>query len=310
MFARHRPRGKQTGLLLLLVLLTLLGGLVGFATGAWRAGQFTAESTVLVAPLDGNPYSPGGKGDDLVNLETEAQLVSSDAVARAVLEDVGGTSTTDLLNGLHVTVPTNTQILVISYTAPNGATARSGARGFAQAFLNFRSKRADRVATAQAERIQNEIDTQTSELNDLVKKQSAEKLDVRKAVLQKQISGATSQIGQLRTALTTVQTGEVDPGQVLTPAHVVTRDPRDNKIIFATAGALFGLALAALVIFSVARVRRLTTLADEGRVTRSVDGAPTEGASPRAADSSGDALRHSPYPDTPIEASVGPRHNA
>ena len=74
------------------------------AAGLRRAEDHTAQASILVSPLDGNPFYPSGRGDDLINLETEAQLVQSDSVANAVAERIGDPGTaSDLLSGLDVT---------------------------------------------------------------------------------------------------------------------------------------------------------------------------------------------------------------
>jgi uncharacterized protein involved in exopolysaccharide biosynthesis len=254
-------RGRLTVPIAVLVVLTVVGAVLGFAFGSRSAAKYTAEATVLVTPLTGNPYSPDGAGDDLINLETEAQLVTSDAVAQTVATDVRTSDLTALLEGLHVTVPPNTQILEVDYTSKDQSVARTRARSFANAYLDFRKSRADQVVSTKSTRIQDEIDTQTSQLDDLVKKQAAEKQAVRRSVLQKQINGATTQIGQLRTALTDVQTAAADPGQVITPAHVVSRSPQSTRVLFTAAGALVGLLIGLLVLVFRSRSRELD---DEG----------------------------------------------
>jgi capsular polysaccharide biosynthesis protein len=278
-------RGRLTVPIAVLVVLTVIGALIGFFVGSRTAGKYTAEATVLVTPLAGNPYSPDGAGDDLVNLETEAQLVSSDAVAQVVATDVGASSANDLLDGLNVTVPPNTQILKIDYSSSEQSVARATARSFARAYLDFRKSRADQVVSTKSTRIQDEIDTQTSQLDDLVKKQGAEKQEVRRSVLQKQINGATTQIGQLRTALTDVQTAAADPGQVITPAHVVSRSPASTRILFTAAGALAGLLIGLLILAFRSR-------------TREFDDDPTP------------SLREPVVEDVPVSPRVGQHQNA
>jgi hypothetical protein len=268
-----------------LVVLTVVGAVLGFALASRSAARYTAEATVLVTPLAGNPYSPDGSGDDLINLETEAQLVTSDAVARTVATDAGTSNLSDLLDGLHVTVPPNTQILKVDYAAKDQSVARSRARSFARAYLDFRKSRADQVVSTKSTRIQDEIDTQTSQLDDLVKKQGVEKQAVRRSVLQKQIDGATTQIGQLRTALTDVQTAAADPGQVITPAHVVSRSPQSTRILFTAAGALVGLLIGLLVLVFMSRSRNLD------------DEAPT-------------SVREPAVEDAPVRPRVGQHQNA
>ena len=67
---------------ILILVLVATGTALGVAAGLRRAEDHTARASILVSPLDGNPFYPSGRGDDLINLETEAQLVTSDSVAR------------------------------------------------------------------------------------------------------------------------------------------------------------------------------------------------------------------------------------
>ena len=113
----------------LILVLAALGAVLDAAVGLRRAEDHTARASILVSPLTGNPFSPGGRGDDLLNLETEAQLVSSDQVARAVAARIGDrvTTTAGLLADLDVSVPPNTQILTLEYTASSDSVAVSRA---------------------------------------------------------------------------------------------------------------------------------------------------------------------------------------
>ena len=55
----------------------------------------------------------------------------------------------------------------------------------------------------------------------------------------------TSQIGQLQAQLAELQTGSVDPGQVITPAADVGRSSLRALFTYALLGAMLGLALGA-----------------------------------------------------------------
>src|SRR3954471_24516535 len=79
----------------LILVLAATGTALGVAAGLRRAEDHTARASILVSPLDGNPFNPNGRGDDLINLETEAKLVSSDSVAEAAAERTGDPSTAD-----------------------------------------------------------------------------------------------------------------------------------------------------------------------------------------------------------------------
>ncbi len=226
----------------------LLGAAVGLGVGVRTAETYTARATVLVSPLDGNPYSPNGNGEDLVNLETEAQLAASVAVAAVVAKDVGASSAGALLDDLQVDVPSNTQIIQITYKAAQAVEAQRRAQSFATAYLAFRVGRADSLVNGRAASIQEQVTTQTAQLRALVRRKNATTAQVQRSSLQQQIEGVTKQIAKLKTSLIGVQILNADPGQVISPARVVSRDPQVTRWLFIVAGALAGLAAAALVI--------------------------------------------------------------
>jgi capsular polysaccharide biosynthesis protein len=248
----------------LILVLAATGTALGVAAGLRRAEDHTARASILVSPLDGNPFYPSGRGDDLINLETEAQLVSSDAVANAVAERIGDPgSASELLSGLDVSVPANTQILTIDYTASSDRVATRRAQGFAEAYLDFRKARSEAVTRAKTERIQRQINSQDTALSALVSKANAETNAARKNLLQEQINGVTSQIGQLQAALAELQTGSVDPGQVITPADIVGRSSLRALLTYAVLGMLAGLVLALGVVIIRARSENRIHHADD-----------------------------------------------
>jgi polysaccharide biosynthesis transport protein len=250
--ARRKPVGWRLGALVLVTGL-LAGAAIGLGVGVRAADTYIAQASVLVSPLDGNPYSPNGNGEDLVNLETEAQLAGSAVVAEAVAQDVRAPSSASLLHGLEIDVPANTQIVEIAYTAREPIAAERRAQSFATSYLEFRADRANNVVDGRATTIQDQLNTQTTELNSLLRKKDATGAQVRRSILQEQIEGTTKQIGRLRTALTGVRTVSADPGQIISPARIVSRDPQLTQWLFVAGGALVGLAAAMLILLSRAR---------------------------------------------------------
>ena len=71
-----------------------------------------------------------------------------------------------MLAGLDVSVPANTQILTIDYTAGSDAVAVRRAQGFAEAYLDFRKARSEDVTRAKTERIQSQINAQNKSLSE------------------------------------------------------------------------------------------------------------------------------------------------
>src|SRR5699024_10528376 len=120
--------------------------------------DYTAQASILIVPLDGNPFSASGSGDDLVNLQTEAQLVKSDAVAELVRKDLNSPVPLDVLrDGLTVSVPPNTQVLTVAYTSADRSIALARAQSFAESYLDYRHTRAESMIKSQAASIDDRI---------------------------------------------------------------------------------------------------------------------------------------------------------
>ncbi len=248
--------------LTLTVVLAVVGAALGFALGSLRAESAVAKATVLITPLDGNPFSPSGSGEDLTNLLTEAELVSSDAVARLAARQAGVRATPDeMLSGLSVSVPPNTQIIDIEYSAGSKETAVSRAQAFAEAFLDYRRNRAESLVSDRTDRVEAQIDRRSDELEQLLTQmQTAPNPSPERALLREQINSVSTQIGQLRTTLTELGSGSADPGQVVTPAAVPSQGLLDSRVLFTIGGLILGI-LAALVL-AVLRSRRNSSVYD------------------------------------------------
>jgi capsular polysaccharide biosynthesis protein/Mrp family chromosome partitioning ATPase len=248
----------------LIVILTLLGAGLGLAAGLMRSQSHTARASVLISPLVGNPYYPGNPGEELINLETEAQLVSSDAVARDAADSLGGDLTpSKALSGLKVSVPPNTQILTINYTAGDEDTAVDRAQAFADAYLDFRTSRFERVTGLRTERINEQLENQREALTSLADRAEATTSPGRRSLFETRIRGIAAQIAQLRGQLAELQTDAGDPGQVITPAGAVGQSALKSAAVFAIAGLLLGLFIALGIVVVRARA--------ENRIHRSDD---------------------------------------
>jgi Mrp family chromosome partitioning ATPase len=101
-----------------------------------QEGIYRSETRVLLrSPL----ASPGVNPNQLFNMETEAAVAGSPAIAEIALTDstVDADDESVLLQGLQVETG-GTQILSFSYTGPDPAEARDRARALATAYLRYR----------------------------------------------------------------------------------------------------------------------------------------------------------------------------
>jgi capsular polysaccharide biosynthesis protein len=258
--------------LLLTIALCLLGAVAGGLYGARASTEETASATILVNPLNGNPFSTTGSGDDLKNLQTEAQLVQSDDVARLVQAREGkSTPLPTLLSGLEVEVPPNTQILQIAYSARNPTTALTRAQWFAEEYLKYREQRAKTLVESQTKRLNEQLTARTKEQQDLAKRSARERPNTPEAnVTRVQLEAVSTQINQLRARTAELQSVSSNPGQLVTPAAIPAAGLFQSWIVFALAGLLAGLVLAVVIALLRSRadnrIRHVDDVASAGQI--------------------------------------------
>lgn len=238
-----------------LVLCTLLGLAGGGALALTGENVARATTTVLVSPLSGNAFSPDDPGSDLVNLNTEAQLVSSDAVGAMVARDEGDpTAMRDILAGVSVEVPANSQILEITATANSEQRAVSRSQKFSEEFLEYRRSKALNAANDRIERLQQQLDQTNTRLDNLTTQAQGTSSADRKSVLNQQIQTLSAYAVTLRTTLTETRSTSTFPGQVITPASE-SAGLAAGPLILLFGGAMFGAAVGALGALISGRAR-------------------------------------------------------
>lgn len=241
----------------LTIVLALLGLLIGTAFGLRRADTHEARATIMVNPLDGNPFSTTGRGDDLINLVTEAQLVRSNAVAERVLSELDLDLTpAELLRGLDVSVPANSQIIELTYVSTDSeASARDRAQAFADQFLAFRQARAETLVDSQIAKLDEQIKEARAQQTRLSRELNAlPEGSTDASVARSQLDSITSQLNQLRTRSSELRSSSLDPGQIVTPSAVIRPGVLQSWFAFSAAGALAGAALGLMIALIRARL--------------------------------------------------------
>jgi capsular polysaccharide biosynthesis protein len=233
----------------LIICMSLLGLSLGLVFGLTREAQYTASTVALVNPLDGNPFFPSSRGEQLINMLTEAQLVRSDAVANEVAKQTGSSDTAvEILENTDVEVPPNTQILRISYDAPSEDVALTRSQAFADQYLAYRQRRAQNLVSKEVETLQVEIDEVQQEIAVTAEEiRDAEEGSVDVNLLTEESRVLGTRLNQLQDRLTEIATTPVDPGQVVTPAAIVARPGIVTPASFAAVGLLGGAILAYLL---------------------------------------------------------------
>lgn len=231
--------------LLLTIVLVIFGAVAGTLVGQRMSTVSTATATILVNPLDGNPFSTKGSGDDLINLETEAQLVRSDGVTSMVKEkEPTSESLDEIRSGLAVDVPANTQILKIAYSSRDATESLTRAQLFADQYLLYRENRAKELVANQTRRIEEQIDARTKEQTALAKQVGGKPANSQTNVQRVQLEAVSTQINQLRARSAELQSTGTNPGLVVTPATIPPAGLLGSWLAYTLAGAFGGLMIA------------------------------------------------------------------
>ena len=254
------------------VVLCIVGAVAGALVGQRMSTVLVANATILVNPLDGNPFSTKGRGDDLENLETEAQLIQSNDVALMVQKREGkDTPIADILAGLEISVPPNTQILEIDYSSRASAVSLSRAQWFAEEYLAYRELRATSLLASQTKRLEEQIAERSKEQSALAKELSnADPQSTQAGVLGVQLEAVSTQINQLQARSAELQSVSSSPGHIVTPATIPPAGLLGSWIAYSLAGLIGGLIIAVLIALIRSRadnrIRHVDDIATAGQV--------------------------------------------
>jgi Mrp family chromosome partitioning ATPase/uncharacterized protein involved in exopolysaccharide biosynthesis len=255
MAADQDAQGRLTGVarrhLRLICSLAAATTVVGVAGGLLLPTSAQATATVLVSPLDGNPYSPNGRGDDLTNLQSEAALVQADAVEKVVRQKFRAADRSKVT----VTVPPNTQVLQITYTASSATAARDGAQAFANGYLTYRSQRAQSVLNDKAAKLREQEKKVQQELSATTKRLPTAPAS-QKSYLQQRINAYNNQLGVIDEQNNDIAATPVNPGSVITPAQPPKGSLTTRAATFGGAGLAVGLFAGLLIALALERSDR------------------------------------------------------
>lgn len=246
----------------ILIALTLLGGLAGAAVGGTVSETRPATAVILLNPLEGNPFYPGTRGELLVNLFSEAQVLRSNLVAKTLPDaSATGASAEQILADLSVSVPPNTQILQVSYGSSDPAVALGRAQGFADAYLAYRKARAAASIASRVAGIKTEIATHEADLTRLTAQAAAAPQGSATAgLLLTQVQSVATQINQLNARMGDIASTALDPGQIITPAKLQAPNAVGTNGMLTGGGALLGFLLGLGVAFLRTGVRSSSVL--------------------------------------------------
>jgi len=226
--------------------------------------EYTSTASVLVTPTGAEQaiQNQNGRTEDVINLDTEAQLVRSAVIATAAQKLLSSRlSPAELIERVEATVPPNTSVLDITYTASTPGEAQRGARAFAQAYLDSRTAAAVQATNRRVAALQKQIAQANASLKRLAGQIAAlpeNSPDRFTAQAQQRVvqDSLTSYNQRLSPLLST----DITPGRVITDAELPKSPSNPVPTIVLGSGLLvgllLGLAAALLLERTDHRVRR------------------------------------------------------
>ena len=213
----------------------LLGLAAGFAATTLVDPSYQAQATVLVEPVSQDTSVTD------VNLDTEAQLVTSFEVASLAAETLGVDDPRALLPDVEVSIPPNSQLLVISYEGSTADAAREGADAFAAAYLDNRASQTAEANQKEAETRKATVDELTTQLRDLATQaESLSRGSGDRVYVDKQIELVTAQIAREEQSIAELGDVDLNGGRVVSAAATPTSTSGPGRILYLMSGLMLG----------------------------------------------------------------------
>jgi capsular polysaccharide biosynthesis protein/MinD-like ATPase involved in chromosome partitioning or flagellar assembly len=226
------------------------------AAGYFKAAHkvYSATASVYVSATGGivNQVA-NGRTTGVVNLDTQAQVVRSTAVAQAAARLMHATDpVTQLVSRVSVAVPANSQVLSISCDASASVRAASCAQSFAQAYLAYTTAAATATTANQISDLQSRISSlQSASAKLTVEIASLPGNSPQRAAAQEQLTSdhsllslLNSQVGQLTTVL-----ANPSGGSIISSAIPPSKPTSPQPLLVLPSGLLGGLLIGLVLAF-------------------------------------------------------------
>ena len=237
--------------LVLILAITLLGGLAAAAYTFRRTPVYESSASVLVRAITTNAFDPGSRVDQQLNMFNQRQLAQSEPVAAVAAKSLKTTATpAQLLEHVKVDVPANSQILRVKYRDTVPLTAQRGADAFAEAYLAFREADARAQAKASQTSIQKDVarlQKQASEAEKAISDPNADS-NARQAATAR-LASINNRLQPLLAQLNGFLALDFTPGTVIAAAALPATPASPNSRLDIGIGLLVGLFLGVVLGF-------------------------------------------------------------
>ncbi|MEU4215589.1 Wzz/FepE/Etk N-terminal domain-containing protein [Actinoplanes sp. NPDC026623] len=254
----------------------LAAGGVGLGLGAAVTQAmpkvYESSTSVLVQAVSGDTNASGGRTKGTINLDTEAQLVASGAVAvKAATLLRAQVSPVELAHFVSVEVPANTTVLVIRFEADTPEGAQKGSHAFAEAYLRNREETAraglDQQIKTLVVKARQLTATLTGINNRLAKAQNG---SFERSNLESLRSNSQNQLNNLTSRLNELTTATVGAGSIISDARAPEEPTSPNAMLNIATGGMTGLLVGLALAFTRERfdggLRTPADVRDRGRM--------------------------------------------
>jgi len=226
---------------IVLMVILFLGGMLAFSFT--RTPIYQSAAKVLVKAL---PSETGTL--PVVDVPTQAEIISSEAVASLVREELDFTgSAKDLLKNLAVESVPDTQVIGVVYKSNQARFAQEAANSFAENYIEFRENEGIKEVTAQEDAVQDRVAAATAQLDSLNQDlQAAESArdDALAATLETSRSVLIARLGVLQQEVDDLRAdraARLDAGEIIESAALPGQPVSPNHLTNGALGLLLGL---------------------------------------------------------------------
>jgi polysaccharide biosynthesis transport protein len=292
-----RPIRRHKALIAVCVVIGAALGVLG-ASAVHPTYSATAKVLVLTDITNqGAGNQQNGRTSTDVNLDTEAQIAKSQQVATIAWHSIHPTASSSfvvppadlasLTKRLTITVPANTVVLAMNFTASSPGAAQNGANAFADAYLKNRGAVAHQNLQDSITGVREQITKAQAKLvtaNATV--EAAPASSAAETTAKQNQASLQSQITALNLQLNTLTTAQITPGRTIAFATSGVEEKLKRELVVIS-GLLLGLLVGIFAAFLKDRTGRtvrnsddvleagLSTVADNSRRPRRAGGPST-----------------------------------
>ncbi len=242
--------------LTVVIVFLIMGVVIGWLVAAAQPATYTSTARVLVNPTIGNPFAPAPtsvRQDELTSLETEAQVARSAEVLAAVTDEFPSMTLGEIQRGVEITVPANTQVLEMSYTAGDPTVAQDVTDAVAQAYLANRDRRATDINVERIARVEKQTLGVVEDLRAATV--AAQKGNDAQRLFQSELATALrNELVSLRAQRSYLENSEGSAGTVISPASQATSAAGLAPVLMLVGASVAGLALGCLIAVALERL--------------------------------------------------------